>query len=100
MRVSWRFSDLQKKIRLPKTDHSLPLTMQKTLIRKTWPRVRLVTINSERFYRVDARQRGTNGRQETFKSREMAEKRATEIEKNFVVNGVEALSFPAELRGM
>lgn len=74
--------------------------MKKTLIRKTWPKIRLVTIKSEKFYRVDARRTGTNGRQETFKLRADAEKRAQEIEAHFALNGAEGLTFSAELRGM
>ena len=72
----------------------------KRLIRKTWPKVRLVTIKAQTFYRVDARRTGTSGRQETFKSQKEAEKRAGEIAVEFGINGKEGLSFPAELRGM
>ena len=72
----------------------------KKLIRKTWPKVRVVTINKQAFYRVDARRTGTGGRQETFKSQKEAEKRAGEIAAEFGTNGKEGLSFPAELRGM
>ena len=72
----------------------------KTLIRKTWPKIRRVTIKGEGFYRVDARRTGTNGKQETFKNLKDAEKRAGEIEKHFSTNGVEGLSFPVEIRGM
>ena len=72
----------------------------KKLIRKTWPRVRLVTIKGQMFYRVDARRKDTDGRQETFKSQKEAEKRAAEVASHFGTNGKEGLSFPAELRGM
>ena len=72
----------------------------KKLIRKTWPKVRVVTIKEQTFYRVDARRTGTGGRQETFKSQKEAEKRAGEIATQFGTNGKEGLSFPAELRGM
>lgn len=72
----------------------------KKLLRKTWPKVRLVTINEQTFYRVDARKKGTDGRQETFKSQKEAEKRAGEIAAEFGNVGKEGLAFPAELRGM
>ena len=72
----------------------------KKLIRKTWPKIRVVTIKDQTFYRVDARRTGTSGRQETFKSQKEAEKRAGEIAAQFGTNGKEGLSFPAELRGM
>lgn len=70
------------------------------LIRKTWPKVRVVTIDGQTFYRVDDRRTGTNGRQETFKVQKEAEKRAGEITTHFGTNGKEGLSFPAELWGM
>lgn len=72
----------------------------KKLIRKTWPKVRPVTIKGVVFYRVDARRTGTDGRQETFKSQKEAEQRAAEIASHFGVNGKEGLPFPVELRGM
>jgi integrase len=72
----------------------------KPLIRKTWPKIRRVTIKGQRFYRVDARKTGTNGRQETFKLQAAAEKRAKEIEGHLSANGIEGVSFSAELRGM
>jgi len=74
--------------------------MKSPLIRKTWPKIRIVTIKGEKFYRVDARKTGTNGKQETFKSQKVAESRATEIEEQFSGNGTEEPAFPAELRGM
>ena len=40
----------------------------KKLSRETWPKVRVVTINEQAFYRVDARRTDTDGKQETFKS--------------------------------
>jgi integrase len=70
------------------------------LIRKTWPKIRVVSIKGQAFYRVDARKTGTNGRQESFKSQRDAEQRAAEIAANFNSNGSEGLSFPVELRGM
>ena len=70
------------------------------LIRKTWPRVRLVRISGQTFYRVDARRTGTDGKQESFKTQDKAEERAAEIAEQFSSNGAEGLSFPAELRGM
>lgn len=72
----------------------------KKLIRKTWPKIRVVTIKEQTFFRVDARRTGTGGRQETFKFQKEAEKRAGEIAVQFGENGKEGLAFPAELRGM
>ena len=72
----------------------------KKQIRKTWPKIRLVIIKGQKFYRVDARRVGTNGKQETFKLKEDAEKRAGEIEEQFSTNGSEGLAFPVEIRGM
>lgn len=68
------------------------------LLRKTWPRVRSVTIGSSKFFRVDARRRGTLGKQETFKSKEKALDRASEIDKEFENNGSEGLALSGELR--
>jgi integrase len=70
------------------------------LIRKTWPKIRIVKIKGQKFYRVDARRAGTHGKQESFKSQKEAEARAAEIEEQFNGNGTEGLAFPAELRGM
>ena len=56
--------------RQPKTYQDSEIVVSvgaKKLIRKMWPRVWVVTINDQSFYRVDARQTGTNGKQETFK---------------------------------
>jgi integrase len=50
-----------------------------TLIRKTWPKIRIVNIRGERFYQVDARKQGTDGKRETFSTKIEAEKRAAAI---------------------
>ncbi len=76
------------------------LTMKKALIRKSWPKIRVVETKGQVFYRVDARRTGTNGKQESFKSKKEAEGRAAEVATQFGANGKEGLSFPAELRGM
>ena len=59
------------------------LTTRKALIRKTWPKIRVVEIKGQVFYRVDARRTGTSGRQESFKSKKEAEERAAEIATQF-----------------
>jgi hypothetical protein len=85
---------------LPKTDLSVIVVGVKTLIRKTWPKIRHVVIKGAPFFRVDARRTGTAGKQETFKLRADAEARAVEVERQFGASGTEGLAFPAELRGM
>lgn len=76
------------------------MRVKKKLIRKTWPKIRLVKIKSDTFYRVDARRVGTSGKQESFKDKADAEERASKIEEEFAKHGTEALTFPTELRGM
>ena len=70
------------------------------LIRKSFPKIRIVFPKGERFYQVDARRQGTNGRRETFKTKAEAEARAQQIEDEVGKLGVEGLSFPTELRVM
>lgn len=74
--------------------------MKAELIRKTFPRIRSKIIGGELFYQVDARKTGTNGKQETFKLKSEAEKRAGEIAAQFAANGHEGLALPGELRFM
>lgn len=52
----------------------------------------------ERFYQVDARRKGTDGKRETFPTQQAAEKRAAEIAEEFNLNGREGLSLNLELR--
>jgi integrase len=68
------------------------------LIRKTWPKVRVVIIDGKNFYQVDARKKGTKGKRETFSTKAEAEDRAREIEADFRMEGIEGLSLTAELR--
>lgn len=70
----------------------------KSLIRKTWPKIRLVFIDGKNYYQVDARKQGTNGKRETFSNREEAEKRAAEIEENHSLEGIEGMNLSPELR--
>ena len=73
-----------------------------TIARKSWPRIRLVTVKGDKFWQVDARRKGTAGERETFALGELeeAKKRANEIEEDFNSAGVEGLSMDAVLRGM
>jgi len=68
------------------------------LIRKTFPKIRLVIINGESLYQIDGRKQGTNGKREYRKSRKDAEKRAQEIESDFKLEGIEGLTLSADLR--
>ena len=68
------------------------------VIRKTWPRVRIVTISGAKFYRVDGRKKGTLGKQESFKTEKAALDRAAEMEGDFTKEGAAGLEMPAELR--
>ena len=72
----------------------------KSLIRKSWPRVRFIKVKGEKFYQVDARRQGTNGKRETFSIEKESVERAAKIEKEFAENGAEGLSLSAELRAM
>lgn len=72
----------------------------KKLIRKTFPKIRIVKIKGINFYRVDARKQGTNGKREHFLDKAKAESRAADIEAEFRANGVEGLALPVQLRAM
>lgn len=68
------------------------------LIRKTWPKVRVILIDGKTFYQVDGRKKGTKGKREAFSTKAEAEERAREIEADFRMEGVEGLALSAELR--
>jgi len=68
------------------------------LIRKTWPKIRVVVIKGETFYQVDGRKKGTKGKRHHFSTKAEAEDRAREIEADFRMEGVEGLALSAELR--
>ena len=70
------------------------------VIRKTFPKIRTVQVKSQAFYQVDARKQGTDGKRETFSSRQEAEERAADIAANLATNGAEGLALPLELRVM
>src|SRR3954469_21943527 len=76
------------------------LGSRRTLIRRSFPKIRIVTIKGERFYQVDGRRKNTNGRRETFKSRTDAEKRARDVAESVGALGSEGINFPTELRVM
>jgi len=69
-----------------------------SLIRKSWPKIRVVVVKGESFYQVDARRKGTNGKREHFQNRKEAESRAREIEEDYRLEGAEGLSMCADLR--
>jgi integrase len=74
--------------------------MRKNTIRSSWPKIRIISVKGEKFYQLDARRQGTNGKRETFSSRKGAEKRAAEIEAEFLKTGTDALLVDGELRAM
>jgi len=73
---------------------------RKPLIRKTWPKIRIVKIHGTIFYQVDARRKGTNGKREAFSAKEEALERASEIEIDFNAQGTEGLALDSETRVM
>lgn len=73
---------------------------ENSLIRKSWPKIRLVWIKGEKFFQVDARRKGTAGKRETFAGEAEAKTRAAEIEKDFGQQGAEGLNFSPDLRLM
>jgi hypothetical protein len=70
----------------------------KLLIRKTFPKIRVVTRKGGTFYQVDARRTGTNGKQEHYSTKEEAETRAGQIEAEFNANGHEGLALSQDLQ--
>lgn len=65
------------------------------LIRKSWPRVRILTNGT---YQVDGRRKGTNSKQERFDTKAEAEKRARELEEDFAREGSDGAGMSSELR--
>lgn len=76
--------------------------MKRTVIRKTFPRIRSIRDNKTgaTFYQVDARKQGTAGKRETFATKKDAESRAAAIAEEFSANGAEGLAIPIALRAM
>lgn len=72
----------------------------KTLLRKKFPKIRAIPRKGGILYQVDARRRGTNGKQEHYGTLTEAERRATEIEAEFNANGSEGLALSQDLRAM
>lgn len=68
------------------------------VIRKTWPKIRVVVVKGDTFYQVDGRKKGTKGKRKHFSTKAEAEDRAREIEADFRLEGVEGLALSAELR--
>ena len=68
------------------------------LIRKTWPKIRIVIKDGKSFYQVDGRKKGTKGKREQCSTKAKAEQRAREIEEDFRMEGVAGLTLSAELR--
>ncbi len=65
------------------------------LIRKTWPRIRLLANGT---YQVDGRRKGVAARQERFDTKAKAEKRARELEQDFAREGAEGAALTSTLR--
>ena len=70
----------------------------KTLIRKAWPRIRIVTDADGSYYQVDARRKGTNGKQKRVPDRAEAEALAAQIAADYQREGREGLELSSELR--
>jgi len=69
-----------------------------SIIRKTFPKIRVVIIGGKTFYQVDGRKKGTNGKRETFSIKAEAEKRAAEIAEDHQLEGAEGMNLTGELR--
>jgi integrase len=74
--------------------------MKAKVIRKSFPKIRVLIRAGKSLYQVDARRQGTTGRREHFSTRKAAEERANEIAGDFDRLGQEGVSFPNELRVM
>jgi integrase len=84
---------------LPVTCRATKLFAMKTAeILEIWPRIRPITVRGEKYFQVDARRVGTNGKREAFKTLELAGKRADQLAKLYDTSGLEGLAFPSELR--
>lgn len=84
-----------KTLTLNKAKHAKPET-----IRKAWPRIRVVHRKGERFYQVDARKKGSLGKQEHYSERAAAETRANQLAAQFEQSGSEGLTLTAFQRVM
>ena len=69
-----------------------------TLIRSTWPKIRIIWVKGEKMYQVDARKQGTNGKQHARASKEEAEALAADLAKDFHREGKEGLELSSKLR--
>ena len=74
--------------------------MKAKIIRKTFPKIRVLIREGKPLYQVDARRQGTNGRREHFSTKKEAEDRANAIAGDFDRLGNEGLNFPNDLRVM
>jgi integrase len=74
---------------------------KKPPLRKSFPRIRIIKDHlGKRFYQVDARRKGTNGKREAFSSKQDALDRADEIKCDFDAQGTDGLALEAEVRVM
>jgi integrase len=73
--------------------------MSKTLLRKSFPKVRIVSVKGQALYQVDARKQGTSGKREHFTTSEKALSRAREIADDIEQHGYGA-PIPLQLRAM
>ena len=69
------------------------------LIRKGFPKIRIVVIKGEQLYQVDARKQGTDGKRVYFKSRKEAEQKAANTAAELLAGGTAAL-LDSKLRDM
>ncbi len=74
--------------------------MKTDVIRTSWPRVSAKIANGSKGWKIDARRKGTNGKEEFRKDKAEALSRAAEIAAEFAANGNEGLAISAELRFM
>ena len=74
--------------------------MKAKIIRKTFPKIRVLIWKGGTRYQVDARRQGTTGKRERFSIKKEAEDRAAEIANDFERLGNEGLDFPNDLRVM
>jgi len=66
------------------------------VIRKSFPKIRIVKINGQKLYQVDARKQGTTGKREYFQGERQAKARANEIEAKMLSVGANAPVIDAE----
>lgn len=74
--------------------------MKAEVVRSKWPRVTVKFAKGRKGFKIDARRRGTNGKEEWRADKAKALARANEIAVEFAANGNEGLAISAGLRYM